>query len=319
MKLNGFVLAFGLSLGVLGAAQPPDDRTGTANDVHLQQTTTPGAPGLDNNLSLLANNEGNAPTAPDSSISGEVNTPDSPRASGSPQIARPARNDQWSVSVTPYLWFPGVHGTIGALDRDVNFRASAIDLLSHFRFGLMAAAEARRNRIVLPLDVFWVRLADSKALPFPNLGAATADVKLNVFVLTPKVGYRFVDEEKIKLDVLSGFRYWHLGENLKFSPSNLNLNVSPSQNWADPLVGVRIEVPLSGKLAVDLTSDVGGWGVGSQLDYQAAGLLGYKIKENVTLNAGYRYLFVDYSAGGGRAVLDAALSGVAFGVTINLK
>jgi opacity protein-like surface antigen len=51
-----------------------------------------------------------------------------------------------------------------------------------------------------------------------------------------------------------------------------------------------------------------------------AGVLGYKVKENVTLQAGYRYLSVNYHAGGARSFLfDAALSGVAFGFTINLK
>jgi hypothetical protein len=324
MTLNGFALVFVLSLRVLAAAQPVASQSKIATDIPTQITinraTVP-----DNTVLLFATNEANSTTAPASAMTGEPTAPDpspsgSSQASGPPQIARPAQHDQWRFSVTPYLWFPGVHGTLGALDRNVNFRASAIDLLSHFRFGLMAAAEARLDRLVLPLDVFWVRLADSRALPFPNLGATTADVKAGVFVLTPKVGYRFVDEERIKLDALTGFRYWHLGQNLKFSPSNLNLGLSRSQNWVDPLVGARIEVPLSGKLAVNLTSDVGGWGVGSQLDYQVAGLLGYKIKENVALQAGYRYLVVNYSAGGAKALLfDVALSGVAFGITINLE
>jgi hypothetical protein len=213
-----------------------------------------------------------------------------------------------------------VHGNVGALDRDVSVHASAIDLLSHFRFGLMALADARWKRLVLPLDVVWVRLADDQALPFPRLAATTAAVKARAFILTPKVGYRLFDEEKIKIDVMAGFRYWHLGQDLKFSPSILNLDVSPSQNWVDPLVGVRIGAPLSAKFEVNLMGDVGGWGVGSQLDYQVAGCLGYKLKENVTLQAGYRYLDVDYHARGTNGFLfDVALSGLVVGVTINLK
>jgi len=298
MQLNHFPLAFVLSLGVLAAAQHAGDEPKMAADA---------GPAV---AAASANDE---PTATDP-------LPTGPQAPNGPQGAGAARHDQWRISVTPYLWFPGVHGNIGALDRDVSVHASAIDVLSHFRFGLMAFADARWKRLVLPLDVFWVRLEDDKALPFPNLAARTADVKAGAFILTPKVGYRLADEEKIKFDVLTGFRYWHLSQDLRFSPSSLNLNISPSQNWVDPLVGVRIQTPLSKKFEVNLTGDVGGWGVGSELDYQVAGFLGYKVKENVTLQAGYRYLDVSYHARGARDFLfDVALSGVAFGVTINLK
>ena len=315
MRLNHFALAFGLSLGVLVAAQPADDKPKTApTQIPINSTAVPGT------VLLLAIND----AAPASAMIGEPTTADpppsdSPQTGGHPQAATP-KHDEWRFSVTPYLWLPGVHGNIGALNRDVSVHASAIDLLSHFRFGLMATADARWKRLVLPLDVFWVRLRDDEALPFPNLAATTADAKAGVFILTPKLGYRLADQEKIKFDVVTGFRYWHLSQNLKFSPSILNLDISPSENWVDPLVGVRIQTPLSRKFEVNLAGDVGGWGVGAELDYQVAGFLGYKVKENVTLQAGYRYLDVSYHNGGARGFLfDAALSGVAFGVTINLK
>ncbi len=315
MKLNRFAFAIGLSLGVLVAAQPADDWPKTApNQIHTNYTASPVT------VPLLAINEA-GPAAAMTNDPAVADSPpsESPQSAGHPQAA-PANHDEWRFTVTPYLWLPGVHGSIGALNRDVNVHASAIDLLSHLRFGLMAAAEARWNRLVLPLDVFWVRLGDDEALPFPNLAATKADVKAGVFILTPKVGYRLVDEEKIKFDVMTGFRYWHLSQNLKFSPSILNLNISPSQNWVDPLVGVRIQTPISRRLEVNLAGDVGGWGVGAELDYQVAGFLGYKVKENVTLQAGYRYLDVSYNAGGARGFLfDAAMSGVAFGLTIKLK
>jgi len=50
------------------------------------------------------------------------------------------------------------------------------------------------------------------------------------------------------------------------------------------------------------------------------GVLGYKLKETATLQAGYRYLAVDYRGGGVRQpVFDAHLSGVVLGVTFDLK
>jgi hypothetical protein len=184
----------------------------------------------------------------------------------------------------------------------------------------MGAVEARRGPFVMPLDMIWVRLRDDKAVPRPGLGATTADVKVGLLILTPKVGLRVFDLEKIKFDVLAGARYWHLGENLKFSPSLLGLNFTRSQNLVDPVVGARIQAALAQKFVVNILGDVGGWGTGSTLEYQVAGLLGYRISENLILQAGYRYLDLNYLRGGSRpAVCDIALSGVTFGVTINLK
>jgi hypothetical protein len=105
---------------------------------------------------------------------------------------------------------------------------------------------------------------------------------------------------------------------VQFSPSSLGLNFSASQNWADPLVGGRIVTALSPKMEVIIAGDVGGWNVGSQLDYQIVGILGYKIKPAWTLQAGYRYLDVNFRGGQG-AVFDAAMSGIQFGVTINFQ
>ena len=194
--------------------------------------------------------------------------------------------------VSPYLWFPGVHGTLGTLGRDVSVHATPGDLLSHFRFGLMGAFEAQYKRIVLPIDLMWIRLEDDNAVPFPNLMATKAKLTGSELLLTPKIGYRLFDEKRIKVDALTGFRYWHFSENLKFVPSNLNLNFSGSQNLVDPLVGGRVQLGLTPKIVANILGDVGGWGTGSQLEYQVAGLLGYKIKPKWTLQAGYRYLSI---------------------------
>src|SRR5262245_49854028 len=246
MKLSDFALGLSLSLGLVGVAgaQPLENVPKAAKDVQIDiDNARPTDAAI-----LFANNVAGPDVGSASATAGEpgdTSSPSSrPQAPTRPPVGQQPKYDQWRLSVTPYLWFPGIHGNIGALNRDVSVHASATDLLSHFRFGLMAHVEARRNRFVLPLDVFWIRLGDDRALPFPFLGAATADVKVRAFILTPKVGYRFIDEEKIKVDALTGVRYWHLGQSLKFSPSILNLDLSLSQNWVDPLVGVRIGTPL---------------------------------------------------------------------------
>jgi hypothetical protein len=241
-------------------------------------------------------------------------------AQGGTAPVAPVSDDQWHISVSPYLWFPGVHGTIGAFGHDAGFKASPGDLLSKFRFGVMGAVEARRNRLLTTIDMMWIRLKDDKALPFPNVGADSATIKATEFLLTPKVGVRLIDGKMIKADALAGIRFWHFGENVTFNPGTLGFNFSKSQNFVDPVVGGRIETALSPKVGITAAGDVGGWGTGSQLEYQVVGLLGYKVKPNMTLQAGYRYLYVNYEKGGqAGAFVTAVTSGVVFGVTLNLK
>jgi hypothetical protein len=93
----------------------------------------------------------------------------------------------------------------------------------------------------------------------------------------------------------------------------LNLNFSAPQDWVDPVVGGRITGVLAPKIVIAIFGDIAGWGTGSQLDYQ----LGYKIKPRWTLQAGYRYLFVDYRNGGSST--EMVTSGALMGITFNIK
>jgi hypothetical protein len=138
--------------------------------------------------------------------------------SAGPDLADPPHSNtadddsEWHFVPSPYIWLPGVHGTVGALGRDSSVHATPRDLIFNFRFGVMGIVEARRKWLLLPLDMMWVRLGDSKALPFPNLEATNADIKADEFILNPKVGIRLLNQKKIKIDALTGIRYWHFSE-----------------------------------------------------------------------------------------------------------
>jgi hypothetical protein len=225
-----------------------------------------------------------------------------------------APEGDWHLAISPYLWVPWVYGDVGVNGNNLHFYATPDELFSHFRFGLLGFVDTRYKRVVLPLDMIWLRLGDDRALPLTPNGTV-ANIKLDMFILTPKVGYRVIDTKMIKIDALAGFRYWHIGQNLQFTTNTLNF--SGSQNWVDPVVGGRILGNLSPKVEIAIGGDVGGWGTGSQLEYSAGGFLGYRIKPNLALQAGYRYMAVDYT--NGNKLLNLIISGPLIGVTIALK
>jgi hypothetical protein len=230
-------------------------------------------------------------------------------------------DDNWHVDLMFYLWLAGMNGTIGNTSRNVDFRASPTDLLSHFRFGLMGTLQARRGRYVFVNDLMWVRLraTDTTTLQVPGQPQLSAEAKAWQFVVTPAFGYRLLDGEKIKIDALMlGVRYWHVGSSLQFTPSPFGRTFSKTLNWADPLMGARILFPLSHRVLVTIAGDAGGWGAGSQLDYQIVGALGYNLSSKFTLSLAYRYLFVDYRSAND-AIYKTAMSGALIGVNYHFK
>jgi hypothetical protein len=240
---------------------------------------------------------------------------DDQAGAGAPQKATPSIDKDWHLAVSPYLWFAGVHGTVGVLGHNASVHASAADVLSHFNIGLMGAMEARKGRFVLPIDFMWIKLSDDEAIPdFTDPGARTIKAKTTQTILTPKAGYRLLDSEKLKADALVGFRYWHLGQNLSLEPSGVG--VYQSANWVDVVAGAKFEMALSPKAAITILGDAGGGGANSE--YEVAGLLAYKIKPTVLLQGGWRYLDVNYK-GGSQFIYDVAQSGLLLGVTFNLK
>jgi hypothetical protein len=241
-----------------------------------------------------------------------------PSSPGSGNTSATTDASNWHFDLSPYLWFAGAHGVVGARGHDLGFHASPGDLLSHFDIGLMGAAEARYDRLLLNGDVIWIRLSDSRALPFPNLSAISADARVGELVWTSKIGYRAVDRKKIKVDGNAGVRFWHLGQKLSFNPSLLGLNFTGSQSWADIVVGGRVQLPVGEKTVVELLGDVGGLNATAKQDYQFAALLGYKIHPKWTLGAGYRYLFVDYRPSP-FTTFNMVTSGALIGLTYHIK
>lgn len=226
-------------------------------------------------------------------------------------------NENCHFEVSPYLWFAGAHGTVGALGRIASFHASVGDLLSHADIGVMGSAEARCDHLLLTGDLLWTRLSDSSALPFPGLSATSADVRVGQLVWTSKLGYRVIDDEKLKVDANLGARFWYLGQKLDFNPSTLGLNLEVSRYWTDIVIGGRVELPLGAKTTVVALGDVGGWTASANLDYQFAALLSYSVRPKWTATAGYRYLFVDYHNGG--SIYTVATSGALVGITYRFK
>jgi hypothetical protein len=219
--------------------------------------------------------------------------------------------------VTAYFWLGGIHGLTNVGGHSSSVHASIGDLLSHFKFGLMGTAEARADRWLLNGDLMWMRLGDDRAVPLSDVSTSAADVRISHVVWTSKIGYRFVDAAHLKTDLNFGIRYWHLGQRFKLDA--LGIDANASQNWADFVMGGRVQLPLgpADKAVLEAGGDFGGFGVAADLDYQFFAGVDYKTGKRWRMRAGYRYMLIDYRRNGG--VYNVVTSGPLVGATYSLK
>lgn len=92
--------------------------------------------------------------------------------------------------------------------------------------------------------------------------------------------------------------------------------VAGSQSWVDPFVGFRGRYNLTDDLYVAARGDIGGFGVASDLTWNAFASLGYQWTRTFSTEVGYRHFAVDYSDGG--FVYDTAMSGIYLGLNLKL-
>jgi hypothetical protein len=220
---------------------------------------------------------------------------------------------QWHYYGMAYIWFPGIHGTAGIRGFDTSVHVTAGEIFSNFRGGFLGDFIPTYGRFSAPTDLLWMRLRDSKSIPFaPDYSVRT---DLGMTIITPKVNYLLVNNPKIKIYGTAGPRIWHESTTLQLIPTINGNNLSKSVTWADFVIGARFNMPLGPKASVDVLGDAGEGG--ATLDYQVGGLLNYQVKPKLVLQGGWRYLTVHYGNNG--SVFNSSIQGILIGATYKFK
>jgi hypothetical protein len=232
-----------------------------------------------------------------------------------PRIPTPVNQNSakknWHFGVTPYAFAPAISGTIGARGRTLEIDAGVFDVLKKVDMLLMGTFEARKGRFVSFNDFMWAKLSAEGDTRGGLYGSAK--VGINLLIVDPEAGYRFIDSDRGSFDVLAGARIWSVEGNLNATPGLLpGFDVSQRKTWAAPVVGVRGVGNLSSKFFVNGKFDIGGAGIGADLTTQFYGGAGYKVHKNIAIVGGFRWLQVDYDDGAG-FIFDTRMAGPVFG------
>ena len=128
-------------------------------------------------------------------------------------------------------------------------------------------------------------------------------------------------------DILAGGRYWYqrtditlnfngsIAANtpgLVFSADGTRAYArSGSINFVDPFVGGRVRHKLAPGQDISVEADIGGFGIGSRISWQALAAYNFEIGRAIGINwvgvLGYRALYVDYIQGSGSSLFEMNL------------
>jgi hypothetical protein len=129
------------------------------------------------------------------------------------------------------------------------------------------------------------------------------DVTIKELVVNPMVGYRVYQQRleggyPLALDLMAGVTYIKLSADVDiFSPSG-NVSQSRDIEFVDPMVGARAYLGFTQKFGVGASGQIGGFGVGSELQYVVAANLVYSFTDWFAMSGGYKYWYFKYEDDG---------------------
>lgn len=224
---------------------------------------------------------------------------------------------KWSFRIAPYAWVPAIDGDIAISPLSSTVDVSLADTLDFLDIAFMMTGEASYGKWSLNTDFIYGEF--SHDVPRADLiGAQTLlqiDVDFTQLVVSQTLGYRVIESENHRMDVLAGARFTSYDTTLtgRFDVGS-DLVRGAETTWIDPIIGLRGQHEMGGVFFCRYYADIGGFGVSSDFVWQAFAGAGYRINPNINVALGYRGMGIDHSSG--RLALDITNHGPIVGFEI---
>ncbi|TDL86329.1 hypothetical protein [Meridianimarinicoccus aquatilis] len=226
-----------------------------------------------------------------------------------------AHAGDWAYSATLYGWMAGLDTSIETAQGTLETELSFADVLEKLDAAFFGAFEAQSEKLGFILDLNHTNLTASKDTPF---GAAfrSATVETTLSIASGYATWRVSETAAAQVDIAGGFRAYDLDLDV-----TLNANTLPTRSftdgdrWVDPLVGFRVQLPISDRWSASALADIGGFGIGnaSEMSWQATATVEYSFNETWALRAGYSHMDIDKDLDGRDVTL--TLSGPVLGIS----
>ena len=230
-----------------------------------------------------------------------------------PNVEAQSSSSGWRFAIAPYLWAAGMDGSlaVGEMEQEIDYPFS--DVISDLDFAIMGHAEMRNEHWVISSDIVSVDLGRKEEVdPIEPGDPITVRAGVDMILFELAGGYRVSPV----FTLLAGGRWVDMTAELGATGGLEDRHAEASKDWLDPLIGVHAFVPLAERWWLGLRGDVGGFGIGSELTWQAYADIGFQASDMVAIILGYHALDIDYEGGGGfqTAKVDLMISGPQLGV-----
>lgn len=211
-----------------------------------------------------------------------------------------AQADDWRGRLTPYIWLPSLSSsfTVGAnppSDGDFN-------LADKLQGAFMLSGDYRNDDYAILGDYIYLNLGGEL---FGSLPPLATDTSLSGYTFMLSAAKTVARNHNSQIEAYFGLRHW----NVDAAAANASLGVfEASTSWTDPIVGVQGRYDVNDRVTLNGSADIGGFGVGSEFQFDAKAQVNWAFNDWSEVGLGYRYMKIDFQDEG-HLLLDLELQG----------
>lgn len=199
----------------------------------------------------------------------------------------------WEVRAALYGWGTMLDGdvTLRGIDAPVDVRFG--DILDHLDYAVMGVVEIGREKWSFMADLFLAQLSVGG-----SKGNLDYETQLNQFIGNFTIICNVIDDPRTRFDIFAGARVNSMDLDLDIQTKRVGtFSGTDSKTWVDPVIGARFQQELSNRFFIRALADIGGFGLSSDITWQALAALGYHISDSASVAIGYRGIGTDYEDG----------------------
>lgn len=208
-------------------------------------------------------------------------------------------DDRLKLEITPYVWMTTMNGdlTIKGETRSINFTFE--DFFKFSNLGLNGHVELKKRRWAILFDYNYVDLLK---------GETYTELVLSELAFA----WRLTKGAEL----IVGGRYFK--SEVEYNRNDPDQFIKGKQSWIDPIIGGRISWDMTKHLVFIIRADIGGFGIGSEFEWNLMAGVGYRLS-NITFLGAYRIWYAKYenSSGDNLFVYDLTTSGPGLAMVIH--
>jgi len=204
--------------------------------------------------------------------------------------------EKWNVSLTPFFIIPTVSGEIESQFLTEEYGISTSQFVQTLSGMAMINAEVWKGQFFISPSWAYNKNEVDATLWNSELGEMQLDANpiYTRHIVEVKSGWRINLENKVFLDPFVGFRYtnYHLEGSL--TGTNTARDFNEQQEFWDPILGFQVHYYPHPRVPLEFRSDLGGFGVGSEVTWSTFIHAGYAVAPWLDVLAGFAALSNNY-------------------------